>query len=373
MRLFFLLLFAGVAAAGPLTAGRTGEARARLLRARGGSAATDEAVAKALQWLAAHQGEDGRWDADGFGADCDCGGVGKGWHGEDAPCPFDREVTALATLAFLGGGHTHRDGPYKNQVSKALAWLRGGRGGTIFGTAYATQALAEAFDLTGDDELKPAVEAGIAELLEARQPERAWRYFPAEVSDVPTTTAVVVALRVAEEAGFRVDGAYKAPTLALLDRLVDPKTGRVAYHLGADQLGYTPTTANAASALLIRSWLGAVRTPEAALAMRALAERRPKWSIKVKRMKVNGVERDVQIGNLDLYAWWHATEALARIGGPEWTAWNDALKKALLSHQRPSGHAAGSWDPEGTYGKVGGRVFSTALGALMLESFYRYP
>lgn len=372
MRSACLLLLAGLAAAGPLTAGRTGEAKAKLLRARGGSAATEEAVAKALKWLAAHQGEDGSWDADRFDADCDCGGKGGGWHGEDVPCPFDREVTALAALAFLGAGHTHREGAHKEQVGRALAWLRGGGGGTIFGTAYATQAFAEAFDMTGDAELKPAVETGIAAMLEARQPERAWRYFPAEVSDVPTTTAVVVALRIAEEAGFHVDGAYKAPSLALLDALVDKKTGRVAYHPGSDQLGYTPTTANAASALLVRAWLGAVRTPEAALSMRALADRRPKWSIKHKRMKVNGVEREVQIGNLDLYGWWHATEALARIGGPEWTAWNDFLKKALLSHQRPSGHAAGSWDPEGTYGRVGGRVFSTTLGALMLQVYYCY-
>jgi hypothetical protein len=369
-----VLLLAGVAAAGPLTAGRTGEARAKLLRARGGSAATEEAVAKALKWLAAHQGGDGRWDADGFDADCDCGGLGKGWHGEDVPCPFDREVTALSTLAFLGAGHTHRaDGPYKDTVGRALVWMKGGSGGTVFGTAYATQAMAEAYDMTGDEELKPAVEAGIRELLGSRQRDGAWRYFPMEVSDVPTTTAVVVALRVAEEAGFEVDKAYKEPAIAMLDKLVDRKTGRVAYHWGAEQLGYTPTTANASSALLVRSWLGAMRTPEAALSMRAVADRRPKWSIKYKRMKVGGVEREVQIGNLDLYGWWHATEALARAGGPDWTAWNDALKKALFGHQRPTGHAAGSWDPEGTYGKVGGRVFATALGALMLESYWRYP
>jgi len=368
-----LLLLAGVAAAGPLTEGRTGEAKAKLLRARGGTAATDAAVGKALEWLAAHQGEDGCWDADGFDEGCDCGGKGKGWHGEDVPCPFDREVTALATLAFLGAGHTHQEGPYKNTVARSLARLKGGSGGMIFGTAYTTQALAEAYDMTGDEELKPFVEAGIGSLLDARQPGRAWRYFPADVSDVPTTTAAVVALRVAEEAGFRVDPAYKKAAIELLDALVDGKTGRVAYHPGADQLGYTPTTANASSALLVRSWLGAMRTPEAALSMRALADRRPKWSIKYKHMKVNGVEREVQIGNLDLYGWWHATEALARTGGPDWTAWNGALKKALLGHQRTSGHAAGSWDPEGTYGKVGGRVFSTALCALMLESYWRYP
>ncbi|HEX5138642.1 MAG TPA: hypothetical protein VFY93_16845 [Planctomycetota bacterium] len=368
-----LLLLAGVAAAGPLTAGRTGEARAQLLRARGGSKATEDAVASALKWLAAHQGEDGSWDADGFGAACDCGGGGKGWHGEDAPCPFDREVTALAALAFLGAGHGHRDGPYKDTVSRALAWMQRGSGGTLFGAAYATQAFAEAFDLTGDEALKPAVEAGIREMLRARQKDGAWRYFPMEVSDVPTTTAVVVSLRVAEEAGFEVDRAYRQSALDMLDRLVDRKTGRVAYHWGAEQLGYTPTTANASSALLVRSWLDAMRTPEAALSLKAIADRRPKWSVKYKTMKVKGVEREVQIGNLDLYGWWHATEALARTGGPEWTAWNDALRRALLGHQRTNGHAAGSWDPEGTYGKVGGRVFSTALGALMLESYWRYP
>ena len=60
-----------------------------------------------------------------------------------------------------------------------------------------------------------------------------------------------------------------------------------------------------------------------------------------------------------------------RIGGPAWSAWNGALKKALLQHQRKDGHLAGSFDPVGTYGKVGGRVYSTALCALMLEGYYR--
>jgi len=372
-----VLLLATLAAAGPLTAGRTGESRAKLLRARGGNAATEDAVAKALAWLALHQTEEGYWDADGFDRvhGCDCDGKGSGWHGEPVPCPFDREVTALALLAFLGAGHTHRDGPYREQVGRALAWLRGaGAGGTLFGEAYATQAFAEAFDLTGDTELRDAAAAGVAALLEARQPRGAWRYFRAAVSDVPTTTAAVVALRVAEDASLEVDGAYKAPALALLDGLVDRETGRVDYLPEAAKLGYTPTTANAASALLVRSRLGQARDqPEVALSLKALAKRRPKWSIKYKRMKVQGVERVVQIGYLEHYYWWHGTEALVRLGGPDWRSWNAALKKALLPHQEKEGHSAGSWDPEGTYGKVGGRVFSTALCALMLESYYRYP
>jgi len=374
-----LLLLAGLAAAGPLTAGRTGEARVKLLRARGGSAATEKAVAAALQWLALHQGEDGSWDADGFMDvhECACDGKGGGWHGEEVPCQFDREVTALATLAFLGAGHSHRDGAHKETVARALAWLQGAGGsGTLFATAYTTQALAEAYDLTGDESLKAPVAERIAVMTDSRQSDGGWRYWPGSgmASGVPTTTAVVCALRVAEEAGFEVAPAYKAPVLELYTRLVDRETGRVEYTLDASSLGYTPTTTNAASALLVRSWLGQ-RTGdrEMALGLKAVAEHRPKWSLRFKTMKVNGVERRVQIGYLQHYYWWHGTDALARLGGGDWSAWNGALKKALLPKQRKDGHAAGSWDPAGTYGKVGGRVYSTALCAMMLESYYRYP
>jgi hypothetical protein len=32
----------------------------------------------------------------------------------------------------------------------------------------------------------------------------------------------------------------------------------------------------------------------------------------------------------------------------------------------------GSWDPVGAWGRDGGRVYSTALCALILEVYYRY-
>ena len=40
--------------------------------------------------------------------------------------------------------------------------------------------------------------------------------------------------------------------------------------------------------------------------------------------------------------------------------------------QRVDGDAAGSWDPDGPWGMVGGRVYSTALALLTLEVQYRY-
>ena len=86
---------------------RTGPEREAALKKNGGTATTEKAVRLGLDWLARHQAENGGWDADGFPSRCDgkaCEGIGKGQHGEEMPCPFDRAISALATLAFLGQG-----------------------------------------------------------------------------------------------------------------------------------------------------------------------------------------------------------------------------------------------------------------------------
>ena len=69
------------------------------------------------------------------------------------------------------------------------------------------------------------------------------------------------------------------------------------------------------------------------------------------------------------------------MGGDTWKAWNAGLKPTLLDNQRKGGpmdgseqDVDGSWDYEGDpYGKKKcGRVYTTALGALCLEVYYRY-
>jgi hypothetical protein len=44
----------------------------------------------------------------------------------------------------------------------------------------------------------------------------------------------------------------------------------------------------------------------------------------------------------------------------------------LLEHQRRGADDDGSWDPVGVWCGKGGRVYSTAMGALCLEVYYRY-
>ena len=48
------------------------------------------------------------------------------------------------------------------------------------------------------------------------------------------------------------------------------------------------------------------------------------------------------------------------------------MKEALVTTQQTRGDDAGSWNPDGIWGGYGGRVYSTALSALILEVYYRY-
>ena len=75
----------------------------------------------------------------------------------------------------------------------------------------------------------------------------------------------------------------------------------------------------------------------------------------------------------NIYTWYYGTLASFHAGGPQWDAWNRRLQTALLPLQhRSAGHLAGSWDPDGLWGRHGGRVYATALAALTLEVYYRY-
>ena len=78
------------------------------------------------------------------------------------------------------------------------------------------------------------------------------------------------------------------------------------------------------------------------------------------------------LSTINLYYWYYGSYAVFQFGGPTWKKWNDAMQKALLSSQRQGGDEDGSWDPIGEWGIAGGRVYSTAIGAMTLEVYYRF-
>jgi hypothetical protein len=80
---------------------------------------------------------------------------------------------------------------------------------------------------------------------------------------------------------------------------------------------------------------------------------------------------DVKAGTIDMYYWFWGSQAMFQMGGPYWKSWEEPLRKALVPTQRRDGCEAGSWDPVDAWSSAGGRVYSTAICALALESYFR--
>ena len=86
-----------------------GSGRLWMAKRRGGSQTTENAVDKALAWLAYHQEADGHWDTVKYGS------------GQKT----DTAMTGMALLAFAGwAGHSEHVGAYKDNVKRAVAWLK---------------------------------------------------------------------------------------------------------------------------------------------------------------------------------------------------------------------------------------------------------
>jgi hypothetical protein len=90
--------------------------------------------------------------------------------------------------------------------------------------------------------------------------------------------------------------------------------------------------------------------------------------------RANSYGNSIQNGVLEFYTLYNATLAMQQAGGDHWERWNSAIRDPVVAKQsRGSGCSRGSWDPNSTQGGgQGGRIYSTALGTLLLEVYYRF-
>lgn len=319
---------------------RTGGGRRRSVMRQGGSRASESAVDDALRWLAGSQEPDGRWSAS----------RSNGAEG------MDLAATGLATLSFLGAGHTEKTGKHKIAVRKAIKWIIGqqagdgriGRGTVKPGLrhAIAALALAEAYGMAR----MPMTGAAAQKAIDYAQAERADR-LPSR--DIVVTGWMVAQLRSSTMALLRVDSKRFQRAIATVDRTLGPTPGTVSYK---PRKGTGP--ASTAIALFSLQMSGRKRgDPRLTRAADYVANSPPRW----------------QEGRSDLHYWYWGSLAMFQMAGDHWWAWNKAMRDMLVEHQRKGApDIDGSWDPMGGSLKDTGRVGSTAMAAMCLEVYYRY-
>jgi hypothetical protein len=380
----------------PALAGRG--MKSSLLGEFGGTEASEDAVKSGLYWLKRHQMENGMWSLTGKG------GASNNRYSKGAEKENYEAATAMALLAYLGGGHTHKAGDFTDVVHKAAYELvrRQDPSGnfyrsemleeTMYTQAQCTMAVCELYGMTKDVApdfitenqlsnamLKRSCEMAIKFCLESQDPQAGgWRYRPRSGSDTSVTGWMVMALISARNAGFDVpkqnldlisnylDLAARGPGNSNFAGIPSATPGSGLPADFGSKYSYMPaedfTPSMTAEGLLCRMYLGwSHDDPRLVTGANLLLDHLPQWK-----------DRDV-------YFWYYATQTMFHMEGKFWKTWNMALRDMLTSRQEKVGTENGSWDPVDREGpdlwalnKKGGRLYVTCFSLYMLEVYYRH-
>ena len=344
-----------IGVAGGKGSGLGGRANASALAAAGGGGGdTESAVDRALKWFVQHQLPDGSWSFDH--ASCpQCGG--KCSHPGSLKDPGG--ATSMALLPFLGRGYTHKEGPYKKEVERGLAFLAGlaakqeGKcysDGRMYVQGLAGITLSEAYGMTQDNRLQGPAQMALYYIEQAQDPVGGgWRYQPKQAGDTSAVGWQIMALKSGNMAYLNVNGQTIKNAIKFLDS-VEEDSG--AYY-GYTGPGRGPATT--AVGLLCRMYLGWKKDhPALQRGVEFLAKKGP---------------------SPDLYFDYYATQIMHHMEGDVWVAWNNKMKKMLVDLQKRDGHEAGSWYDgvsSGHGAHSGGRIYCTSLATMILEVYYRH-
>jgi hypothetical protein len=369
------------------------------LKQGGGDERTETAVRLSLSWLARHQNGDGSWSAREHVGQCGkIAGRCDPVTGEEG---FNVGLTGLALLAFLGAGYTHLskdvfDGIcYGDVVRSGIRYLEKIQepSGKIspdvrkwmYNHLLASFALSEAYGLTGSEVLRPAAQRAALYTDDAQnrvrhtstdiptgEPRLAWRYsHRCGDNDSSVSGFGAQAIQSAKVAGLHYTSEARAGVLRWYDEVMDD------YY----RIGYTDKRQGKMVIPGVNEHFDdhPARTAIGNLA-RIFLQREDDGRIKggAGVVSTDLPEWDAKGVKVDFYYWYYGSYFLFLFDGPDgsrWRAWNDRLKAAVLERQnlKPDECRYGSWEPVDRWNHDGGRVYVTAMGALILEVYYRYP
>ena len=347
-------------------AGRSNGNRRGLALGNGGSKESEAAVDAALVWFAAHQAVDGSWSTEMTDKPCN----GQCRHGTvEVGAPKRIAATGLALLCFLGAGHTHKQGDYRDVVYKALNYLSRSIKTSIsnvrdirpngrflddssqyemYEHGIAVLALCEAYEMTEDSILRVPCEAGIDFIQRSQHADGSWGYRPGTSGDLSIVGWQMMALKSAKKIGLKV----RPEVVQRVDKFLDSQQSESgAYY------GYRSTQKEACTTsigLLLRLYRG--------------------WSRTDPRI-IKGTQYIADLGPSSdgIYYDYYATQLLYHMKFEKWAQWNETSRDYLVREQATEGHEKGSWYfGRSHFNQVGGRLYCTAMATLTLEVYYRF-
>ena len=389
----FMAIGAGGGGAG-MFGSRTGGGRKRAVGRGGGSKGSESAVNAALRWFKKHQSPNGMWDAEKYFQNCT----------EDPKCEpgsvagqgaenVNVAMTGYALLCFLGAGYDHKTpNTYKPVVKKGIDWLLsvqkpdGLLGNRNYEHPVAVMALAEAYAMTSDPDLRKPAQIGVDMIVQRQNQAEGggygmgWDYQKqTKRNDASVTGWNVMALKSAYAGGLTVgnsmegakqwlelawkannDGKEGRPNWQKLDPYKDQSLFSYAYTTGATEYSGEFGRQELAPVGLVCAVFMGHRAGD------------PMLETLANFVMKNQTPKSYPTNTYYMY---YNTLGIFQLGGERWKVWNSVVRDMLVGAQRKGdGCFDGSWDWERTkfHGHEIGRVLSTAYNTLCLEVYYRY-
>lgn len=305
----------------------------------------DEAVVKAIRFLASRQAADGSWQIDQRGP--------------------STAGTSLAIMSFLAAGHVPGEGPYGAAIARGIEYviqhqvpngmIIDARGhGPMYDHGISTLMLSEVMGMSekhSSPRVRAALENGIRLILKAQQVRKTprerggWRYqYNSEDSDLSVTGWQLLALRAAKDIGC--DVPIERIELAV-EYVKKCANGRGFGY----QPGSGPTSSLTAAGILCLQVCDHLDDSEVHNGIQFL-HRQPLRS------------QD----NWFFYGAYYYAIGAYKYGGADWDRTKAILFRELLENQSPDG----SWTTKNGNERPFGMVYSTSLSVLALTVEYGY-
>lgn len=273
-------------------------------------------------------------------------------------------TTALAGLAFLGGGHTpgrSRYSPHLKRcveylirntsragyINEGLDWGRGGSG--MHGHGYALLFLSQVYGMTEQEDLKPTIMRAVRVSEQSQWRNGGWYYHPVPSGDEGSVTVTQVqALRAVHDSGIRVNATMIDRAVSYIDAVMTD-SGLTRYRMSSAEP--ETTLALTAAGLCVMTYLGKYESPKIERGLEFLK----------RRYLPGGASNLPRSQSMFYYGNYYATIAMYQAGGAHWASWWAPIRETLVRSQSDGG----SW--RGGESSQYGEAFGTALAVLTLE------